>query len=64
MTEQTNIYNPDSAWDDAENPPVFSETIWGKVYVHVGHWHTPGGGEKAEPYDPTIIFVKWSKTRQ
>lgn len=52
MTEETKIYNPDSAWDDAENPPVFSETIWGKVYVHVNHWHFPGGGEKPEPYDP------------
>lgn len=52
MTEETKIYNPDSAWEDAENPTVVSETIWGKVYVHVNQWYFPGGGATPEPYNP------------
>lgn len=52
MTEQTNIYNPDSAWDDAENPIVTSDAIWGKVFVHVNYWYFPGDGAKPELYNP------------
>lgn len=52
MNTETKIYNPNNAWDDAANPPITSNTIWGKVYVDCQYWYLSGNGVKPEPYDP------------
>jgi len=42
----------DNALEDAENPNVIQNTLWGKIYVDASYWHFPGGGASPEPYDP------------
>lgn len=52
MSEETKVYNPNDAWDDAENPAVTTDTIWGKVFINANYWFFPGNGASPEPYDP------------